>query len=137
MGIRDIWVRIRILGSVPLTNGSVDLALDQAPDSDPTSFFSDFKDAKKKCFRIFSYNLPAGKLLCQNFILQGSGDRSVLLTNGSASGRPKNTRILRIRIWIHNTASLPRKTQNYQYMTLFFCQLMEAYINQSPHKKDL
>ncbi len=58
----------------------------QAPDPtpDPTPFFSDFKDAKKKLFfsHIFSYNLPAGtlssvlkisffaKILCTHFILQ-------------------------------------------------------------------
>jgi hypothetical protein len=39
---------------------------DPAPDphstSDPTPFFSDFKDAKKVNFYIFSYNLPAGTL---------------------------------------------------------------------------
>jgi hypothetical protein len=52
LGIRDILVRIRIRipGSVPLTNGSgsgsgSDPAPDPAPD--PTPFFNDFKDAKK------------------------------------------------------------------------------------------
>jgi hypothetical protein len=35
------------------------------PTLDPTPFFSDFKDAKKKnfiFFNFFSYNLPAGTL---------------------------------------------------------------------------
>ncbi len=32
------------------------------PDPDPTPFFSDFKDAKKKNFKFFSYNLPLGTL---------------------------------------------------------------------------
>ncbi len=53
----------------------------------------------------------------------GSGAGSVLLTNGYGSGRPKNMRILWIRI--PNTASLhierPRK---YQYMTQCVCRLM-------------
>ncbi len=31
-------------------------------DPDPTPFFSDFKDAKKLIFHIFSNNLPAGTL---------------------------------------------------------------------------
>ncbi len=49
-------------------------------DPDPTSFFSDFKDAKQIIFFLFfSYNLPAGtlpsvlffaKVLCKHFILQ-------------------------------------------------------------------
>jgi hypothetical protein len=36
--------------------------LDPAPNStpDPTTFFSDFLDAKKKIFIFFSYNLPTG-----------------------------------------------------------------------------
>jgi hypothetical protein len=42
LGIRDILVRIRIPGSVPLTNGS-----DPDPAPDPITFFIDFKDAKK------------------------------------------------------------------------------------------
>ncbi len=51
-GICDILVRIGIRGSVSLTKGS--------RDPDPTPFFSDFKDTKKKI--IFFYNLPAGTL---------------------------------------------------------------------------
>jgi hypothetical protein len=47
LGIRDILVRIgiRVPGCVPLTNMNLD--------PDPTPFFSDFKDAKKK-FIFFS-----------------------------------------------------------------------------------
>ncbi len=77
---------------------------------DLTHFFSDFKDAKKKYFlNIFFYNLPIGTLssvlkisiFFKNFILQAlfqfaqhlfekrEGSRSVPLTNGSDSGRPK------------------------------------------------
>jgi hypothetical protein len=56
--------------------------MDPDPAPDPTPFFSDFKDAKKKFSRIFSYCLPSGtlfsvlkiyffaKILCYNFILQ-------------------------------------------------------------------
>ncbi len=42
LGIPDILVRIRIRIQL----------------SDPTPFFSDYKDAKKIFFHIFSYNLP-------------------------------------------------------------------------------
>ncbi len=101
-------MRIRIRGSAPLTNGS--------GSADPTPFFSNFKDVKKK-FRIFSYNLSAGTLssvynllLCfkdnfvLNFILQTlfqsaqhlyekKEESGAPLTNRSRSGRPKN-------IWI-------------------------------------
>jgi hypothetical protein len=43
--------------------------MDPDPTTDPTPFFSDFKDAKK--IQIFSYNLPAGTLsfLKYNFLL--------------------------------------------------------------------
>ncbi len=97
-------------------------------DPDPTPFFNDLRDAKKlNYFHIFfSYNLPTGtlssvlkiKIFCKIFILQalfqsaqhtnekregskagfGAGSGSVHLTNGSVSWRPKNMRILRIRI---------------------------------------
>jgi hypothetical protein len=66
--------------------------MDPDPKPDPTSFFINFKDAKKIIFflHIFSYNLPMrnGK--------EGAG--SVPLNNeyGSGSGRPKNMRIMRI-----------------------------------------
>jgi hypothetical protein len=88
---------------------------------DPTPFFGDFKDAFFSYF--FSYSLPAGTLssfLKYNFLLkccitilfckpyfslrhhyekrEESGSESIRLTNGSGSGRPKNMRILRIRI---------------------------------------
>jgi hypothetical protein len=55
LGIRDILVRIRIPGSVPLTNES----------GSDSFLFGDFKDAKKNIsFHIFSYNLvlPTGTL---------------------------------------------------------------------------
>ncbi len=58
-GVGDLW----LFGadpvpqnrtSVPLTNGSpLYPAPDPEPTSDPTSFFSDFKDAKKYFFPIF------------------------------------------------------------------------------------
>jgi len=36
--------------------------MDPDPTPDPTPFFSDFKDVKKNCSHIFSYNLPAGTI---------------------------------------------------------------------------
>ncbi len=48
LGIRDILVRIRIPGSVPMNTV---MGPDPAPD--PTPFFIDFKDAKKISFHIF------------------------------------------------------------------------------------
>jgi hypothetical protein len=95
------------------------------PTPDPTPFFSDFKEAKKIFFpKVFSSNLYAGtlspvlkmyffaKILRKNFILQalfqsaqhlyekreGSGSIPILLTTESGSWRPKNMRLLRIRI---------------------------------------
>ncbi len=108
LGIRDILVRIRIRGSVPLTKGSGSNSFLY-----PKEIFF---------FLFFSYNVPTvlkiqffAKILCWHFILQalfqsaqhlyekreGSGSRSIPLTNGS--GRPKNIRI-RVRIRIPNTA---------------------------------
>ncbi len=95
--------------------------MDPDPTLDPTSFFSDFTAAKKLfLFHIFSFNLPTGilssvlkffffllKMLCKNFILQAlcqsaqhiyekrEGSRSVPLTNGTGSVRPKDMRIRR------------------------------------------
>jgi hypothetical protein len=37
-------------------------------------------------------------------MIEESGSGSIRLTNGSGSRRPKNIRILQIRIWIRNTA---------------------------------
>ncbi len=113
LGIRDIF------GADPDPRIRTYLSL-----TDPTPFFSDFKDARNNFFFIFFYNLIAGKLssplknliFLQKFVLkfyfastknffsplntfyekrEGSG--SVSLTNGSGSERSKNMRI-RIRI---------------------------------------
>jgi hypothetical protein len=53
------------------------LRTDPDPTPDLTPFVSDFKDAKKLFFQIFSYNLPAGTLssvlkvkFFANFVLQ-------------------------------------------------------------------
>ncbi len=91
--------------------------MDPDPTLDPTSFFSDFKDANKLMFFsiFFSYNLPAGTLssvlkfkfllkfsvkilFCKHYFRkgrEGSGAGSISLTNGSWSGswRQKNIRI--------------------------------------------
>jgi hypothetical protein len=52
LGIRDILVRIRIHGSIPSLTYS-----DPHPTWDPTSFFSDFKDAQKKKFFLYIFFL--------------------------------------------------------------------------------
>jgi hypothetical protein len=48
--IRDIFVRIRIRGSVPLTNGS---GLNRDPTPDPAIFVSDLRDGKIFCLLLF------------------------------------------------------------------------------------
>jgi hypothetical protein len=84
-GSTDPDLRIRICGSVPQSYG---------PDSDPDPvlFVSDLQDAKQN-----SRNQGFSYFFC---LIEGSGSESgsVLLTNGSGSGRPKNLRIFRIGI---------------------------------------
>jgi hypothetical protein len=63
---------------------------DPDPTPDPTTFFNDFKDLINKNFHIFSYNLPT---CTSSAVLKGR-----IQTSGFGSGRPKNIRILRIRI---------------------------------------
>ncbi len=100
----DPWhlVWIRILGSVPLSNGS------------------GCRYGRPKIIRILwnrmrirntgkSHKKSQNSKLEQGFfhyfclMMEGSGDASVLVTNGSGSSRPKNIRIMRTRI--HNTVS--------------------------------
>ncbi len=73
LGIRDVSVRIRIRGSVPLTNGS----------GSGSNSRSDF-------------HISSAQQLYEK--REGSWSGSIPLTNGSATGKPKNMRILRIRI---------------------------------------
>jgi hypothetical protein len=106
--IRDILVRIRVRGSVPLTNGSR---------SESCYFVSDLQDAKKILFAFLSFfpysflkvhlhHFPKIKShkKSQNsrnqgiFCLMTDGSGSVPLTNGSGSWKPQN-----IRIRIRNT----------------------------------
>jgi hypothetical protein len=87
--------------------------MDPDPNPDPapdlTPFFCDFKDAKKLIFYIFFLiTYPQAHIVSlkfnfyQNFASiiyekrEGSGAGSIPLTNGF--GRPKNMRILRLRI---------------------------------------
>ncbi len=122
LGIRDILVRIRIPGSVPLIYGS-----GSGSNSDQTPFFIDFKDAKKLNFFIFfshiycpqAHHVQSKKLnflqkfcvkmlFCRHyfsplntFMIKEKDPEPdpYLLTNGSRSGRPKNMRIrIRFRI---------------------------------------
>jgi hypothetical protein len=104
---------------------------DPDPTPDPTYFFSDFKDEKKKKNSIFfSYNLPACrpgtltsvlkivlllKLFRSNPILQALLQKGEESGAGSGSWRPKNMRLLRIRIRIPNTAAYSK--------TLYFSDL--------------
>ncbi len=106
--------------------------MDPDPTPDPTPFFIDCQDAKKKKSDFFSYNLPqahhlqskkidflptfCGKILQALFQTAqhisekregpGAGSGPAPLTTGSGSRGPKNMRILRIRIRfrIPNTA---------------------------------
>ncbi len=94
LGIRDILVRIRmrirILGSLPLTNGS------RCGCGPLVKSHKEVTKLKKSKFSYYFRLMMEGSGA-------GSGAGSVLLTNGSGcgSGRPKNIRIrirLRIRI---------------------------------------
>jgi hypothetical protein len=61
LGIRDILVRIRIPGFIPLTYGSESGSKLRIQTPDPTPFFSNFKDAKKFLVLIFflmTYRYP-------------------------------------------------------------------------------
>ncbi len=61
-------MRIRIPGSIPLTNGS-----GPDPTPDPPPFFIDFKDAKKKIFSYFFYLPQAHHLQSKHYFCCGSG----------------------------------------------------------------
>ncbi len=97
------------------------------PDSDPAIFVSDLQDVNKKLFFVFNLLLllfdgtftsffkdkksyrskkTVGINVFYHFCLMIEGSGLVYLTNGSGSGsrRPKNIWIIRIRIWIRNTA---------------------------------
>jgi hypothetical protein len=94
-GIHEILVRIRIRGSIPLTNGirfgSVLPCLFEATF---TSFFEEKSYIKKS-----QYRRNEGFLCYFCLMIEGSGAgwiRMVPRTNGSR--RPNNIRILRIRI---------------------------------------
>jgi hypothetical protein len=75
---------------------------DPDPNPDPTPFFSDFND-EKILFQSTKHDYEKR---------EGSHSGSVALTNVSGSGRPKNIKILRIRIrfqiQILNTATKSR-----------------------------
>jgi hypothetical protein len=112
LGILDILVRIRIPESVPVTNGSGSGHRIQLRIRLLSSLILRIQK-KIICFTFFSHNLPTGTsscvkmLFCRHFFQsaqhiyekrEGSGVGSAPLTNESGSGRPKNMRILRIRI---------------------------------------
>ncbi len=98
LGIRDIFVRIRIPGSVPLSNGSV-----SGSNSVSDSFLLWLWRCQKNFFPHFSNKLPAASLknlfFCWNFVLQAlfqsaqhiyekrEGSGSVPLTNVPGSRR--------------------------------------------------
>jgi hypothetical protein len=93
--IHDILVRIRIRGSMSLTNGSgfkvFCLLLFEA------TIYIIFQDKKsKRSHKTVGRNQGFSYYFC--LMIEGSG--SIPLTNGSRSGsrRPKNIRIRRIRI---------------------------------------
>ncbi len=132
--IHDIlgWIRIRILGSMPLTNGSGSGSGScyfrqwpsrcQQKTNILIQFFSayyflklhlhHFSKIKSQTESLNSRNQSFSYYFCM--MIEGSGSGStagsgsgyIAVTSGSGSGRPKNTRIrwIRIRIWIRNTA---------------------------------
>jgi hypothetical protein len=92
--IRDIFVRIWIRGSIPLT------------DSDPAIFVSDLQDPTKSFMLVHIHHFSKIKShkeqgFFPHFCLMLEGSGSEPLTNGSGSGRPKNIWIISIRN--HNT----------------------------------
>ncbi len=111
------WIRIRIRGSMPLTNGS-----GSGSGSGSCYFRHWLQDASKKLIfnTIFSayfflkvhlhhFSKIKGQKESQNSMMiegSGSGAGSIPRTSGSGSGRPKNMwiRWIRIRIRIRNTA---------------------------------
>ena len=101
--IHDIlgWIRIRIRGSMPLTNGSGSCYFCHLKvDLQHFSKIKSQKDSQNNGNQSFSY------YFCMMIEGSGSGSRagSIPLTSGSGSGRPKNMWIRWIRIRIRNTA---------------------------------
>ncbi len=143
--IRDIlvWIRIRIRGSMPLTNG-------YGSGFGSGSFFvTDLQDANKKKFILFfllyyflkihlhlfskiksqkesqnSRNPGFSYYFCMMIegSRSGSGEGSIPLTNGSGSRRPKNMWIRWIRIRIRNTALGFLRSVSIS-SSVFFCSL--------------
>ncbi len=99
--IRDILVRIRILGSVTMSNES------GCGSERPNNIRMRIRTMLKSHKEVTQNNRNQGfSFLYFCLMMEGSG--SVLVTNGSGSGRPRNIWILGIRI--HNT---DLKYQNY------------------------
>ncbi len=109
--IRDILVRIRIRGTVPLANEFGSWYFREWPSRRQLKFFF----SNIFCFLLLKLHLHHfSKIKCHKevttqqelrffllyfcLIIEGSGAGSVPLTNGSGSGRLKN-----MRIWIRNT----------------------------------
>ncbi len=111
--IRDILVRIRIRGSVPLANGTGSWSCYFRPwpsrRRQNLSFSASYflKAHLHNFSKIKSHKEDITKQEESRFFLLFLLDGSVPLTNGFGSGsrRSKNLRILRIRIRIHSTAS--------------------------------
>jgi hypothetical protein len=132
--IHDILVWIRIRGSMPLTNGLMDLDPDSDPDPDPSIFIIDLQDANKK--RIKKKSFSAWYLLFEGtgtytsffkdkkskrshkvtkteeikgfsyyFCLMIEGSRSIPLTNGSGYGSMRPKNMWIQWIRIRNTAT--------------------------------
>ncbi len=109
--IHDILVRIRIRGSMPLTNGSGSCYFRLWPsrnqDANKTLIFYNFFFTAYFFMKVHFWRYTSGFLqnsrnqgFAYYFCLMIEGSGSVPLTNGSGSGsrRPKNKRIRRIRI---------------------------------------
>jgi hypothetical protein len=107
--IRDILVWIRIRGSVPLTNGSGSGSYYSSAYYFMKVHLHHLSNIKSHKKTQNSRNHGFSYYFC---LMEGSGAGSVPLSTKSGSRRPKNIRILRIRI--HKTAS--KYMQGYQHL---------------------
>ncbi len=94
-----VWIRIRICGSMPLTNGSGSCYFRHWPSRCQQKLVHLHHFSKIKSQKESQNSRNQGFSYYLFMMIEGSGSGSILLTSGSGSGRPKN-----MRIRIRNTA---------------------------------